>query len=48
MTSDDFTRLAPLRVRSQALAQELYTRRVREERPLDAAIRRSLKGRRHA
>lgn len=36
------------RIRRQLLARELYTLRVVEDAPLDAAVRRSLKGRRHA
>ena len=36
------------RIRRQVLARELYLLRVEEERPLEAGIRRSLKGRRHA
>lgn len=35
------------RIRSQILARELFAERVAEDRRLDAAIRRSLKGRRH-
>lgn len=46
MTADDLTRTAPMRVRSQNLARELYALRCIEDAPTDAGVRRALRGRR--